>query len=90
MRDESGVCWKFEGTHPETKRGPGFQGIVRSRSQAGRLRCDSIAASKGKAKEDKDVESLESVESRHGHHDTSVSPVKEFGNVGRTPSAHTH
>ena len=48
---------------------------------------DSSTVSKGNAKEEEDVESLESGESLH---DTSASSVKEFGNLGSTPSVHTH
>ena len=81
MRGKFGVRWKFKGvrTPPRTKHGPGLLGIVTSRSRAGRLRCDSSTVSKGKAKEEEDVESFESGESRH---DTSALSVKEFGNLG--------
>ena len=89
MRGEFSVRWKFKGvrTPPETKHGPWLLGIVRSHSRARRMGCDSSTVSQGKAKEDEDVESLESGESLH---DTSASSVKEFGNLGSTPSVHTH
>ena len=68
IRGEFGVGWKFKGVlaPPGTKHGPGFLGIVTSRLRAGRLRCDSNIASKRKAKQDEEVESLESGESRQG------------------------
>lgn len=83
--------WKFKGmrTPPWMKHRPGFLGTVRLHSRAGRLRCDSSTLSQGKVKEDKDVESLESGENVHGHHDALALSVEEFGIIGSTPSVHT-
>ena len=83
--------WKFKGvrTPPGTNHRPVFLRTVRSHSRAGRLRCDSSTLSQGKVKEDEDVESLESGENVHGHHDALASSVEEFGIIGSTPSVHT-